>query len=222
MSSATRDEVQPQREGHGGGGGREDYLPWDDYFMAVAFLSAKRSKDPNTQIGSCIVNAANKIVGIGYNGMPRGCDDDALPWAREGPSVLDTKYPYVCNAEMNAILNKNSASLRGCRMYTAFFPNSESAKLIIQAGITEVLYTVDRYAERPEYQAARRLFALAKVHCRQHTPLCSEITLDFDAVEFQASRQASTASSVPTCDEVDAPSVKPIAAQFAQTTLQSD
>uniref|UniRef100_A0A8C6AYR6 Deoxycytidylate deaminase n=1 Tax=Monodon monoceros TaxID=40151 RepID=A0A8C6AYR6_MONMO len=111
---------------------RDDYLEWPEYFMAVAFLSAQRSKDPNSQVGACIVNAENKIVGIGYNGMPNGCSDDLLPWRRTAESILDTKYPYVCHAELNAIMNKNSADVKGCTMYVALFPCNECAKLIIQ------------------------------------------------------------------------------------------
>ncbi|DBA04601.1 TPA: hypothetical protein N0F65_012184 [Lagenidium giganteum] len=126
---------------------REDYLTWDDYFMSVAFLSAMRSKDPSTQVGACIVSPDNKIVGIGYNGFPNGCGDDNLPWARESStgSALDTKYPYVCHAEMNAILNKNAADVRGCTIYVALFPCNECAKLIIQSGIARVMYCSDKY-----------------------------------------------------------------------------
>ncbi|XP_053440977.1 deoxycytidylate deaminase isoform X2 [Nycticebus coucang] len=113
---------------------RDDYLEWPEYFMAVAFLSAQRSKDPNSQVGACIVDTENKIVGIGYNGMPNGCSDDLLPWRRTAESRLDTKYPYVCHAELNAIMNKNSADVKGCSMYVALFPCNECAKLIIQAG----------------------------------------------------------------------------------------
>ncbi|CAO2612118.1 Deoxycytidylate deaminase [Lemmus lemmus] len=118
---------------------RDDYLEWPEYFMAVAFLSAQRSKDPNSQVGACIVNTENKIVGIGYNGMPNGCSDDLLPWRRTAENKLDTKYPYgktssVCHAELNAIMNKNSADVKGCSMYVALFPCNECAKLIIQAG----------------------------------------------------------------------------------------
>ncbi|XP_067260466.1 deoxycytidylate deaminase isoform X4 [Chanodichthys erythropterus] len=113
---------------------RQDYLEWPEYFMAVAFLSAQRSKDPSSQVGACIVNQENKIVGIGYNGMPNGCDDDLLPWSRSADNKLDTKYPYVCHAELNAIMNKNSADVKGCTMYVALFPCNECAKLIIQAG----------------------------------------------------------------------------------------
>lgn len=113
---------------------RDDYLEWPEYFMAVAFLSAQRSKDPSSQVGACIVNTENKIVGIGYNGMPNGCSDDLLPWRRTAENKLDTKYPYVCHAELNAIMNKNSADVKGCSMYVALFPCNECAKLIIQAG----------------------------------------------------------------------------------------
>ncbi|XP_034080409.1 deoxycytidylate deaminase isoform X5 [Gymnodraco acuticeps] len=117
---------------------REDYLEWPEYFMAVAFLSAQRSKDPSSQVGACIVNQENKIVGIGYNGMPNGCDDDLLPWSRSADDRLNTKYPYginkVCHAELNAIMNKNSADVKGCSMYVALFPCNECAKLIIQSG----------------------------------------------------------------------------------------
>jgi len=92
---------------------RDNVIQWDDYFMSVAFLSSMRSKDPNTQVGACIVNTENRIVGIGYNGFPTGCSDDDLPWDRVADNELDTKYPYVCHAEVNAILNKNSADVKG-------------------------------------------------------------------------------------------------------------
>ncbi|XP_043918476.1 deoxycytidylate deaminase isoform X2 [Protopterus annectens] len=142
---------------------RDDYLEWPEYFMAVAFLSAQRSKDPNSQVGACIVNPEHKIVGIGYNGMPNGCSDDVLPWARTAKNKLDTKYPYVCHAELNAIMNKNSADVKGCTMYVALFPCNECAKLIIQAGIKEVIFMSDKYHDTPEMTAARRLFDLAEI-----------------------------------------------------------
>ncbi|CAH2300429.1 deoxycytidylate deaminase [Pelobates cultripes] len=90
-------EELPPLNGHGAEAlskKREDYLEWCEYFMAVAFLAAQRSKDPSSQVGACIVNSENKIVGIGYNGMPNGCHDDVLPWARTAQNKLDTKYPY--------------------------------------------------------------------------------------------------------------------------------
>ncbi|RME30817.1 cytidine deaminase [Candidatus Woesearchaeota archaeon] len=155
---------------------REDVLSWDDYFMAVAILSAQRSKDPHTQVGACIVNPEKKIVGIGYNGFPWGCSDDKLPWGREG-GFLDTKYPYVCHAELNAIMNKSAADLRGCTLYASFFPCNECAKLIIQAGITEVVYLSDTYHDKPAWVASRRLFSLAKVKTRKYKAQRKSITI---------------------------------------------
>ncbi|MBN2092338.1 dCMP deaminase family protein, partial [candidate division KSB1 bacterium] len=127
-------------------GKRTDYLSWDEYFMGVALLSAQRSKDPNTQVGACIVNQQKKIVGVGYNGFPMGCSDDEFPWEREG-DFLDTKYPYVSHAELNAILNSVGRDLSGCSLYVALFPCNECAKAIIQSGIREVVYLSDKYAE---------------------------------------------------------------------------
>ncbi|CAH1267629.1 DCTD [Branchiostoma lanceolatum] len=142
---------------------RSDYLEWDEYFMAVAFLSAQRSKDPSSQVGACIVNSEKKIVGIGYNGMPNGCSDDKLPWSRTAEDRLDTKYPYVCHAELNAILNKNSSDVKGCTMYVALFPCNECAKLVIQSGIREIVFMSDKYRHTPEMTASRRLLDLAGV-----------------------------------------------------------
>ena len=154
---------------------RIDYLEWDDYFMAVAFLSAQRSKDPSTQVGACIVNTTNRIVGIGYNGFPTGCDDDDAGW-------LETKYPYVCHAEMNAILNKNTASVEGCRIYVALYPCNECAKLIIQSGIREVVYLSDKYHGQKAFAASRRLLSLARVATRQFAPRRPRIVLDMAAM----------------------------------------
>ena len=145
---------------------RTDYLSWDEYFMGVALLSAGRSKDPNTQVGACIVNPKNKIVGVGYNGFPTGCSDDEFPWNREG-DFLDTKYPYICHAELNAVINKISADLYDCRLYVALFPCNECAKVIIQAGIIEVIYLSDKYAQTDAVKASRRMFQAAGVNCRQ-------------------------------------------------------
>jgi len=122
---------------------RENYLSWDDYFTSVAFLSARRSKDPNTQVGACIVDENKCIIGIGYNGFPRGCSDDHLPWARVADSELHKKYPYVVHAEVNAILNKGSKDVKGASLYVALFPCCECAKFIIQSGIKEVIYLSD-------------------------------------------------------------------------------
>ncbi|KAG2487267.1 hypothetical protein HYH03_014108 [Edaphochlamys debaryana] len=129
---------------------RSGSLSWDDYFMALAFLSAERSKDPNKQVGAVIVNASNVILGIGYNGFPRGCCDSDLPWAKVAvgpsgcPDPLGTKYPYVVHAEANALLNTNHMSVAGARIYVTMFPCNECAKLMIQAGVREVVYHEDK------------------------------------------------------------------------------
>ncbi len=133
---------------------RTDYLSWDEYFMAVALLSAQRSKDPNTQVGACVANNQNKIVGVGYNGFPLGCSDDDLPWNRTG-ELLNTKYPYVCHAELNAVLNSISTDLRGCRVYVGLFPCNECTKVIIQAGIEEIIYLSDKYADTDSVRASK-------------------------------------------------------------------
>lgn len=146
--------------------------------MGIALLSAKRSKDPGTQVGACIVNAQNKIVGAGYNGFPIGCHDDNLPWDKQG-SFLDTKYPYVCHAELNAILNNIGMSLQGCRIYTALFPCNECAKAIIQAGITEVVYLSDKYNGQDSAIASRKMLEMAGVHCRKVNSTLESLTLSF-------------------------------------------
>ena len=117
---------------------RTDYISWDEYFMGIALLSAMRSKDSNSQVGACIVSPENKILSLGYNGMPTGCSDDEMPWDREGPP-LETKYMYVCHAELNAILNSAHSDLRGARVYVTLFPCNECAKSIIQSGIKEIV-----------------------------------------------------------------------------------
>lgn len=150
---------------------RTDNIGWDDYFMAMAFLTAKRSKDPNTQVGAVIVHAESKrILAMGYNGFPRGCSDDCLPWARKGDSELQKKYLYVCHAEVNAVLNKGSADVKGATLYVALFPCSECSKVIIQAGIREVVYMSDQYHDTDACRASRILFQMAGVHLRKHIP----------------------------------------------------
>ena len=158
---------------------RDDYLSWDEYFMSLAILSSLRSKDPNTQVGACIVNDENRIVGIGYNGFPAGCSDDELPWGRQA-DYLDTKYPYVCHAELNAILNSDSGRMNNCRMYVNLFPCNECAKLIIQAGIKRVVYISDKYPEEDSFTAARRMFRLAGVEMIQMPVPERKIEIDFE------------------------------------------
>jgi dCMP deaminase len=159
---------------------RDDYLTWDEYFMGVALLSAQRSKDPSTRVGACIINDRKRIVGIGYNGLPIGCPDDVFPWDREG-DFLDTKYPYVCHAELNAILNAISTDLAGCSIYTTLFPCNECAKVVIQSGITEVVYLEDKYAGSDSVKASRRMFDSADVSHRQLAEHRDRVVLDFEA-----------------------------------------
>ena len=128
---------------------REDYLTWDEYFMGVAMLSGMRSKDPNTQVGCCIVSQDNKILSMGYNGFPKGCSDDEFPWAREGENPLETKYVYSTHSELNAILNYSGGSLVGAKLYVSLFPCNECAKAIIQSGIKEVIYDCDNLHSPP-------------------------------------------------------------------------
>lgn len=141
---------------------RQDYISWDEYFMGVAHLASLRSKDPNTQVGACIVSEDNKILSMGYNGFPCGCSDEDFPWAREG-AELETKYPYVTHGELNAILNYRGGSLEGTKLYVSLFPCNECAKAIIQAGIRKVVYDCDKYEGTPSNVAAKRMFDAAGV-----------------------------------------------------------
>ena len=143
---------------------RDNYISWEEYFMAIAKLSAMRSKDPSTQVGACIVSNDNRILSIGYNGAPNGFNDDEFPWAREGAN-LDTKYPYVCHAELNAILNYRGSKkdLENAKIYVDLFPCNECAKKIIQNGIKEVVYLSDKYANSENNIASRKLFDYCKV-----------------------------------------------------------
>jgi dCMP deaminase len=161
---------------------KQDYISWDEYFMGVAVLSARRSKDPNTQVGACIVNDKNKIVGAGYNGLPMGCDDDEFPWEKQG-DFLQTKYPYICHAELNAILNNIGMDLRGCKIYTALFPCNECAKAIIQSGIAEVIYLSDKYAGSDTAKASRLMLDKAGINCRRVHTSISSITLSFNEAD---------------------------------------
>lgn len=161
---------------------RENYISWDEYFMAVALLSGMRSKDPNTQVGACIVNQDNKILSVGYNGFPAGISDDNLSWEREG-SFIDTKYPYVCHAELNAILNNPGIQLKNAKIYVDLFPCNECCKAIIQSGIKEVIYLRDKYKDSENIKASKKMMDLAKISYRQFIPENKKIILEFNADE---------------------------------------
>ena len=150
------------------GGKRDDYITWDEYFMGVAMLSGKRSKDPNTQVGACIVGADNRILSMGYNGFPNGCSDDEFPWDREGDKSLKTKYPYVTHSELNAILNYRGGNLDGTKLYVSLFPCNECAKAIIQSGIKTVVYAIDKYKDTESVIASKMMFDAAGVEYYQY------------------------------------------------------
>lgn len=155
---------------------REDYISWDEYFMGVAYLSGMRSKDPNTQVGACIVSPDNKILSMGYNGFPKGCSDDDFPWNREG-DPLENKYFYTTHSELNAILNYRGGSLEGTKMYVTLFPCNECAKAIIQAGIRTIVYADDKYENTPATIASKRMLRSAGVEFYRYEATGREIAI---------------------------------------------
>ncbi len=157
---------------------RNDYISWDEYFMGVAILASKRSKDPSTQVGACIVNSEKIILSTGYNGFPVGCSDDDFPWDREG-EANETKYPFVVHAELNAILNAGGKILKNARIYVMLFPCNECAKAIIQSGISEIIYISDKYANTPAVIASKKMLTSAGVKFRTLNSEIDEITIDF-------------------------------------------
>ncbi len=157
-------------------GKRENYITWDEYFMAVAKLAGMRSKDPNSQVGTCIVSQDNKILSMGYNGFPRGCSDDEFPWDREGEAAA-TKYPYVVHSELNAILNYHGGSLDGAKLYVSLFPCNECAKAIIQAGIKTVVYDDDKYEGTPSVLTSKRMMDAAGVRYYRYQRSGREISI---------------------------------------------
>ena len=157
---------------------RKDYISWDEYFMGVALLAAQRSKDPNTQVGACIVDEENRILSTGYNGFPHGCSDDEFPWNRD-ETLGETKYQFVVHAELNAILNANGKKLAGSKVYVALFPCNECAKAIIQSGISEVIYLSDKYHNTPSTTASRKMLTAAGVKLTQIKPTKAQLLLNF-------------------------------------------
>ncbi|MBM7835376.1 dCMP deaminase family protein [Clostridium sardiniense] len=158
---------------------RTDFISWDEYFMGLALLSAKRSKDPSTQVGACIVSPTNRVLSVGYNGFAFGCSDDSYSWERDG-DFLETKYPYVVHAELNAILNNRGVSLENAKLYVALFPCNECAKAIIQSGIKEVIYLSNKYADTDVVKASKRMFESAGVRLTELVPSVKKIELSFD------------------------------------------
>jgi len=157
---------------------RLDYINWDEYFMGVAMLAAKRSKDPSTQVGACIVSNDNKILSIGYNGFPIGCSDDDFPWEKTDTSPDHNKYLYSTHSELNAILNYRGGSLEGTKLYVTLFPCNECAKAIIQSGIKTLIYDSDKYAGSDSVVASKRMLDAAGVSYHQYQKSGRQITLD--------------------------------------------
>ncbi len=155
---------------------RRDYISWDEYFMGVSILSGMRSKDPNSQVGACIVSSDNKILSMGYNGFPMGCSDDEFPWERDGEQ-LDTKYPFVTHSELNAILNYRGGSLAGAKIYVSLFPCNECAKAIIQSGIKTIVYDNDKYADTPSVIASKKMLDAASVEYYRYERTGRSITI---------------------------------------------
>lgn len=162
-------------------GKRLDYISWDEYFMGVAMLSGLRSKDPNTQVGACIVSPDNKILSMGYNGFPIGCSDDEFPWNRSEPEdkPLENKYFYSTHSELNAILNYRGGSLEGCKIYVTLFPCNECAKAIIQCGIKEIVYRDDKYADTTSVKASKRMLEAVGVKYTQYERTQRDVLLKF-------------------------------------------
>ena len=159
---------------------RTDYIKWDEYFMGVSKLAGMRSKDPNTQVGACIVSEDNKILSMGYNGFPNGCSDEDFPWERDGEDELSTKYPFVTHSELNAILNYRGGNggLAGAKLYVSLFPCNECAKAIIQSGIKTVIYDSDKYINTPGNIASKRMFDAAGVKYIKYQHSGRQITID--------------------------------------------
>nr|MBP3599364.1 dCMP deaminase family protein [Eubacterium sp.] len=154
----------------------KDYLSWDQYFMGIALLSSMRSKDPHTQVGACIVDKDNKILSVGYNGMPCGCSDDEYPWGNNG-EPLDTKYLFVCHAELNAILNYSGFKLNGAKIYTTLFPCNECTKALIQSGIKEVIYREDKYSDTASVIASKKMMKSVGITYRKYEEINKELSL---------------------------------------------
>lgn len=158
---------------------RNDYITWDEYFMGLAIMASKRSKDPSTQVGACIVDGDNNILSLGYNGAPIGYPDDEFPWERKAEDVTNTKYPYVCHSELNAILNaaRLGVKLKGGTLYVTLFPCNECTKALIQAGIKKVVYLDDKYHDDPMTCASRKMLAKTGVEFIKYTPSKKELTI---------------------------------------------
>ena len=159
---------------------RTDYITWEEYFMGLAIMASHRSKDPNTQVGACIVDKNNNILSVGYNGAPMGYPDDEFPWEREGDDPTKTKYAYVCHSELNAILNasRNGTKLQDAILYVTLFPCNECTKALIQAGIKKVVYLDDKYHDDPITGVSRKMLSTTKVEFVKYEPTDRELKIN--------------------------------------------
>jgi dCMP deaminase len=158
---------------------REDYISWDEYFMGLAIMASNRSKDPNTQVGACIVDDENNILSLGYNGTPNGYSDDEFPWERIGEDVTTTKYAYVCHSELNAILNasRQGIKLKDSILYVTLFPCNECAKALVQAGIKKVIYLDDKYHDTQLSAVSRKILTTTNVKFEKYNCSGREIKI---------------------------------------------
>jgi dCMP deaminase len=149
------------------------HISWDEYFMGIAYLSSLRSKDPVTKVGAAIIRD-KRVLSLGYNGMPRGCDDAKMPWGKTDPDPLKTKYPFVVHAELNAILNANK-DLTGSTLYVTMFPCNECAKAIVQSGIKEVVYISEKHRYEAAGIASNEMLEMAGIKIRKYEGRVPEI-----------------------------------------------
>jgi dCMP deaminase len=141
---------------------RKNYLKWQDYFMGIADLSSQRSKDPDTQVGCCIINPNNNhILSIGYNGLPKGFNDDEFLW-EDSKDFIESKHSYIVHAEANAILNA-SDNLEGAEVYVTMFPCNECAKLLAQSKIKKIIYRDDKYLHKDSGKVSKLIFEKAGI-----------------------------------------------------------
>lgn len=169
MTTPLNRKVDLETQTRGPTGKRLDYISWTEYFMFSAALAACRSKDPETQVGAIIVNSQNNIIGTGYNGFPRNCDDNEFPWTKNSPDLENTKHLYVIHAERNAIINcLLPQQLTQSTLFVTHFPCNQCAQHVIQVGISKVVYKKDEHPEKPEYKASRKMLSSARVCIEQY------------------------------------------------------
>lgn len=151
-------------------------LPWHDYFLAHALLGAFRSPDPSTQVG-CVLVKNKQIVGMGYNGYPKGVEP--FTWNRDPKApMLESKYTYVVHSEVNAVLNTSREDCKGATAYMTLFPCNHCAGIMISAGIKDIVYFDDKYHDMDFSKAARKLLRAAKVPFQQYEGIIDKLWIE--------------------------------------------